>query len=204
MVDDIYLFFYGSMVNKHSRAHTIKKTTKGIPVVIKHINYKCSYNFSSNRNTNSTRFTVLGLMKSNRQHSIPGILVKVSKKALEHAKKREKNYRVLDISDKSITPHHTSQPINHTLPIYTFIKDSSCSSQPHIHTNYYLDLTISGFLEYGEDFARLFFKHCSALPSHSNTFTKWKRDLKKRIVEYTSVMHYAKDDKLLSTLQSII
>ena len=47
MVDDIYLFFYGSMVNKHSRTHTIKKTTKGIPVVIKQIDYKCSYNFVS-------------------------------------------------------------------------------------------------------------------------------------------------------------
>ena len=82
MVDDIYLFFYGSMVNKHSRTHTIKKTTKGIPVVIKQIDYKCSYNFSSNRNTNSTRFTVLGLMKSNNRHTIPGIVVKVSKKEL--------------------------------------------------------------------------------------------------------------------------
>jgi hypothetical protein len=143
-------------------------------------------------------------MKSNKPHTIPGIVVKVSKKELEHAKKREKNYRLLDISDKSITPCHTSQQMNHALPIYTFIKDSSCSSYPHIHSNYYLDLTVSGFLEYGEAFARLFFKHCSALPSHSNTFTKWKRDLKKRIVEYTSVVHYAKDDKLLSTLQSII
>ena len=198
MTTYVYLFFYGSVVNSHSRNFTLKTKTKGIPVLFNDINYKLSYNFNSSK---SASFTVLGLVKSKRKYTIPGILVKVNKTQLEYIKRREKSYTFTPI-EHSPELMDSSIPFNTRLPIFTFTKDHI--EHNHVHTNYYLDLTISGFLEYGDSFTRLFFKYCHGLPLHLNTLSKWKRDLKKRIIEYTSVLHYAKDDKLLSTLQSIL
>ena len=200
---NIYIFFYGSVVNKHSRQYTLQKHKLGIPICFKDINYKLSYNFSSNsQTTSSSSFSVLGLTKSKSKHSIPGILVKINNEELKYIKKREKTYNLIDISENTFSIFNKKDHINKNIPIFTFVKDHT--DKKHIHTNYYLDLTISGFLEYNESFAKLFFKHCHSLPPHLNTLSKWKKELKKRIIEYTSVIHYAKNDKLIQTLKDIL
>ena len=72
-----------------------------------------------------------------------------------------------------------------------------CADDPVYFIQKYIKIVSLGF-------AKLFFKHCHSLPQHLNTLSKWKKELKKRIIEYTSVIHYAKNDKLIQTLKDIL
>ena len=172
-----YIFGYGSLVNTKDREVTTNRKDKTYPVIIKEdFGYKRSYDFMSSY---LRKRRVLGIKKNNNFNTqINGILIKVPNSVIKNLDSRESNSKKLRIKWKHIINYNTTNKLNHDYPIYTYATKQEYSNYNRCDKiwKYYLNLTVRGFLEYGEEFAKLFFETTSNLPKDFSTYEKWKKN----------------------------
>ncbi len=204
-----YIFGYGSLINKESRYKTIKNKSvcDDIPVRIsKDFGYirEWNNNVSGKHHTGKLiKYTALGLRKSNKGHSINGVLYSIDKHKLHVYDKREKGYLRIKIPHKYITnlsPNLSTknQPLDTSGYVWVYVL---ANRGDNIHTatidypirQMYIDVCILGCLQYGEEFATEFI----------NSTYKWSpnwindRVLSTWLQKYKS--QYKKIDNLLKT-----
>lgn len=158
-----FIFAFGSIVNDESRKSTAPNAGYPIPVRIsKEFGYRRMWNYQSS----GAKLTALGLEKvdQNLAKSINGIIYSVNERDIYEFDKREEGYSKIRIPIKYIESYNWQcLPKQSNVWVYVPIGKKGeigmdlCPSDkyyPILQT--YIDITLSGFLKYGDDFAMEF------------------------------------------------
>ena len=161
-----FIFGYGSLINSYSRAHTGKGFIgSAIPI---ELSYKAGFRriWVCKKSKYGNR-SFLGLIKDKRKaHNINGVLMPIYK-CISNFDKREKGYKRIKIrydpSKKNIINSLSWQKMpNYPCNIYIYTIKKELNNNPNkkcpISQNY-LDVVLSGCLEYGNDFLHNFLKN---------------------------------------------
>ena len=162
-----YLFGYGSLINKSSRNHTMKKSTnekrnrKVIPVILSKVaKYKRVWKCLKNYKNSNKNYSFLSIQKSREPSNINGVLFQIDG-SISDLDKREKNYDRVKISEEHIKPFDKNKSIK--IPnanIYTYVakKEQKRQSKKCPIIKQYLDIVNEGCDYYGKDFYNNFYK----------------------------------------------
>lgn len=143
-----YIFGYGSLVNAESRAASLNGTRSVVAArVSAEFGYKRAWNY------HGPGFTALGLAKTNNPMSINGVIYSVNDEGMSIWDMREKNYYRIELPWQFVESVDWMQlPKDGQLWIYVPKKNNSASpTHPIIQS--YVDICVTGFLDYGEKFA---------------------------------------------------
>jgi len=170
---NIYIFGYGSLINKKEISATLQRKTKITPVIL------CeSFGMKRCLNTKTkTGLKVFGI-KYNKQKNTPinGVLIKVNKHDLKKFDNREESYKKIDIPLEFI--HFLKRKIPTNSHIYTYMPINSRviskNDKNLMFCKYYLDLCVFGCLEYGKNFAHMFFDTTYMMPNRFSNYKKWR------------------------------
>lgn len=154
----IYIFGYGSLINKTSRDSTCKCKYESIPVILdKEFNYRRIWKYRSYKGN----FTALTLEKvsNNKATNINGVLFRVSNDNIKCFDIREKGYKRIVIPNEYIKSYHNYKLELKDSIIYTYVAiNNNCRlpNKDYQINQTYLDICINGCLFYGEQFTRDF------------------------------------------------
>ena len=144
-----YIFGYGSLINKDSRARS-GHTGKAIPVIVDGI--ERAWNLPSPQ----YKLTALGA-NINPQLSINGVVVPIEKEEIPNFDKREEGYTRHRINSKNLrTLDESAIPETN---IWIYIPDKvewPDSSKPIVQS--YVDVIVQGCLAFGDGFTRDFIR----------------------------------------------
>ena len=158
-----FIFGYGSLINSYSRKYTGKGYIgSAIPVELSSkAGYKRCWVCKKSKYGNKS---FLGLIKDNKKsHDINGVLMPIYK-CISTFDKREKGYKRIKINynpkKKNIIKALSWQKLpNYSCNIYIYTTTNFLSNKPNkkcpISQNY-LDVVLSGCLEYGSNFCKNF------------------------------------------------
>lgn len=97
MAKKIYLFVYGSLMNKLSREQTIGRNVPSFKTNLKkNFGYSCDWCFRSER----CQMTALGLYKKKSNTDINGEILELEEKDFKNLDKREEGYNKIKINRK--------------------------------------------------------------------------------------------------------
>lgn len=161
-----FLIGYGSLVNEKSRIRSLKQDVIAIPVRI-----AADFGYRRTWNTRITgMMTTLGLIKADTSHgqSINGVLYAVKDNDMAVWDKREGSYNRVEVPWKYIRSLCWVQlPKEGKVWIYvTKPEFSGSSTVEEPVTQSYVDLVISGFMEFSDDFAKEFIKTTDDWPKY--------------------------------------
>ena len=170
---NIYIFGYGSLINKKEIIATLQRKTNILPVIL------CeSFGMKRCLNTKTKSGLKAFGIKCNKQKNTPinGVLFNVKKHDLKKFDNREESYKKISIPLEFI--HFITRKIPKNSHIYTYMPvDSriiSKNDKKLMFCKYYLDLCIFGCLNYGKKFVEMFFNTTYMLPKNLSTYKKWK------------------------------
>jgi len=152
-----FIFGYGSLINSASRNGTLKKAVIAIPVrVSAQLGLIRSWNARS-----ASGFTALGLRHKapgEQASTVNGVIYPVENGDLPALDDREKGYHREEVPLAMIEPASWLK-IPAAAKIWVYVPDGSKATtqlpDPHFPLlQSYIDLTLEGALEYGENFAR--------------------------------------------------
>ena len=149
----IYVFGYGSLINKNELIKEIHKNKNIIPVLVKGL--KRSFNVSSK----GGKYKVLGVRNSSSSKAeCNGVLVKVNKEELAELIEREKNYSIKPIKkDRLSFPYGKEVELKNEDQLFCFYPETlfkltkTESERIPIRPNY-LNICLEGAKALGEDF----------------------------------------------------
>ena len=156
----IYVFGYGSLINKNELIKEMNKNKKVIPVIVKGL--KRSFIVSSK----GGKYKVLGVRNSSSSKTeCNGVLVKVNKEELAELIEREKNYSIKQIKkDRLSFPYGKEVELKKEDTIFCFYPEplfkltKTQSERIPIRPNY-LNICLEGAKALGEDFFNDFLKN---------------------------------------------
>tara|TARA_B100000795_G_scaffold264804_1_gene245770 strand:+ start:3215 stop:3919 length:705 start_codon:yes stop_codon:yes gene_type:complete len=176
-----FIFGYGSLINTISSKTTCKNMGKPIPV---ELSKKCGYHrLWICKKSQYGNYSFLGIVKSKNPQNINGTLTPIFT-CIKKFDKREKGYKRIKIKydpRKNILKSKYALP-NYPCNIYIYIITGKID-YPTMKcpiSQSYLDIVISGCLEYGEAFTKKFI----------NTTSNWKN--KKNEVFWVNDRHINK------------
>ena len=152
----VYIFGYGSLINKNEISEELHKKKKIIPVIVTGL--KRSFNISSS----GGKYKVLGVQDTKKDNWCNGVLFKVNEEELEKLIERESNYIVKTIEQNRISFDYGKQLTFkkddqvlcfYPKPLYRLNKKQS-TSRP-IRPNYET-ICLEGARAFGPDFLRDF------------------------------------------------
>ena len=180
-----FIFGYGSLINSYSRKYTGKGYIgSAIPIELsKKTGYQriwvCKKSKYGNR-------SFLGLIKNrSKAHNINGVLMPIYK-CISNFDKREKGYKRIKIrynpKKKNVIRALSWQKLpNYSCNIYIYTIKKELYNKPNKKcpiSQSYLDVVLSGCLEYGENFAHSFLKNTYNWKDDNNNI-QWVNDRKK-------------------------
>jgi len=170
---NIYIFGYGSLINKKEIIATLQRKTNILPVIL------CeSFGMKRCLNTKTKSGLKAFGIKCNKQKNTPinGVLFNIKKHDLKKFDNREESYKKIDIPLEFI--HFIRRKIPKNSHIYTYMPvDSRVISKNDknlMFCKYYLDLCVFGCLNYGKQFVEMFFNTTYMLPKKLSTYKIWK------------------------------
>eukprot|EP01135_Chromosphaera_perkinsii_P006849 Nk52_evm4s621 gene=Nk52_evmTU4s621 len=156
---NVYVFGYGSLINKNSCLKTLDDVQELIPVRVSGL--ERSWNVQAFHHS----YTAVGVRQVNNENSVcNGVLMKVHQPTqnIPLLDKRERYYSRVELSSKNVMPH-----ANFTFPeemsdaiIYTYVVNEEkrpCVNFPIAQS--YVDTILDGCLSYGHSFAEEFLKN---------------------------------------------
>lgn len=161
-----FIFGYGSLINSYSRKYTGKGFIgSAIPVQLsKNAGYKRVWVCKKSKYGNKS---FLGLVKEkNKAYHINGVLMPIYN-CISKFDKREKGYKRIKIKynpikKNSIKSLSWQKMPNYPCNIYMYTIKNELNNMPNKYcpiSQNYLDVVLSGCLEYGNDFAKNFLKN---------------------------------------------
>jgi len=200
-----FIFGYGSLINSYSRKYTGKGFIgSAIPVELsKKAGYKRIWTCKKSKYGN---YSFLGLTKDKNPHNINGILTPIYK-CIRNFDKREKGYKRIKIKydpkrQNVIKALSWQKMPNYPCNIYIYTVKKELNNMPNkdcpISQNY-VDVVMSGCLEYGNEFCKKFLKNTFNWRDKDNKIN-WKNDRKintRRWVKNNNKKNRIKIDKLL-------
>ena len=131
----IYLFVYGSLMNKESRKRTLKYETEELDVtLLGKAGYSCEWCFRSEK----FKMTALGLCKKKASKDIIGKIIKIKIGDFVNLDKREVGYERIVLSSKLFKYENKSFNIK---KVYTYIvKDPKGPTDEYPIKEYYRQL----------------------------------------------------------------
>jgi len=201
-----FIFGYGSLINSYSRKYTGKGFIgSAIPVELsKNAGYKRIWVCKKSKYGNKS---FLGLIKQrNNAHNINGVLMPVYK-CISKFDKREKGYKRIKIKynpkKKNVIKSLSWQKMpNYPCNIYIYTIKKELNNKPSKKcpiSQSYLDVVLSGCLEYGNNFMHNFLENTYNW-NDDNNIIHWVNDRKKNKrcwVKNNDKMNRTKIDKLL-------
>lgn len=199
-----YIFGYGSLISSESRKYTGKGYIgKAIPVIL---SKKAGFirKWVCKKSTKGKR-SFLGLEKTTKSTNIYGVLCPIFK-CIENFDKREKGYKRVKIKINSKESRKLFKPfLKNKLPrepfnvyIYT-VETSSPPNKKCPISQQYLDVVISGCLEYSKTFAKHFLKNTKNW-NDSNGEVYWINNRNKKYKKKYKIkkLNYKNIDKILT------
>jgi hypothetical protein len=198
-----FIFGYGSLISSESRIFTGKGYI-GDPIPIE-LSKKAGYRrMWVCKKTKNGKKSFLALRKSNKPTSICGVLCPIFK-CIENFDKREKGYKRIKLKINTTEKRKLIKSITwknipkYNFNIYIYIDDKSKPLNKNCPISQkYLDVVLSGCLEYGVDFAKHFLKNTFNWKDKYGSFflvnDRKKKDSKKYDITY---FNYKKIDKII-------
>lgn len=157
-----YIFGYGSLISSESRIYTGKVYIgKAIPVIL---SKKAGFirKWVCKKSTKGKR-SFLGLEKTTKSTNIYGVLCPIFK-CIENFDKREKGYKRVKINSKEsrklLKPFLKNKLPQEPFNVYIYtVETSSPPNKMCPISQQYLDVVLSGCLEYSKTFAKHFLKN---------------------------------------------
>lgn len=142
----MYIFGYGSLINRHSRQLT-GQTGEAVPVVVDGLHRRWGKVDGSYR--------IAPLVCEPGDGRCNGVLVRVHDGFLPEFDRREKGYRRMPLDPDAVRPERNVALTEE--PIWVYVHENPappCSVQPIMQT--YVDTVLAGCLSISEPFARAF------------------------------------------------
>ena len=201
-----FIFGYGSLISSESRIYTGKGYI-GDPIPIE-ISKKMGYiRVWSCKPSKMGKMCFLAMQKSKKATNVQGVLCPVFK-CIENFDKREKGYKRIKIKINTPAKRKMLKALSwQSLPNYSFniyiytIKDCTPPSNKCSISQRYLDVVMSGCLEYGIKFTKHFLKQTFNW-TDKNKKVYWKNDRgKKNPRRYDlKYINYSRIDKILKEI----
>ena len=185
---DNYIFGYGSLVNAESRAASFESMTSVVAARISaDFGYKRVWNYQG------PGFTALGLEKTNNAMSINGIIYSVKAEDMTVWDQRERNYDRIELPWEFVeSVDWMDLPKKGKLWVYVpKVNNTASPSHPIIQS--YVDICVTGFLDYSEEFAIEF------LETTGNWSMYWLND---RLVARRPWVHFKKHSRVDNLLDN--
>ena len=198
-----FIFGYGSLISSESCIFTGKGYI-GDPIPIQ-LSKKAGYRrIWVCKKTNNGKKSFLALRKSNKPTSICGVLCPIFK-CIENFDKREKGYKRIKLKINSEEKRKLIKSITwknipkYNFNIYMYVDNKSKPLNKNCPISQkYLDVVLSGCLEYGVEFAKHFLKNTFNWKDNNGAFflvnDRKKKDTKKYDITY---FNYKKIDKII-------
>lgn len=141
----MYIFGYGSLINRHSRQLT-GQTGKAVPAVVNGLQRQWG--------KVDGRYKIAPLVAAVGEGHCNGVLVKVGCDSLTEFDQREKGYRRIELDPMQVV---VSGEATLSDPIWAYVRvnpDAPCELQPIMQT--YVDTVLAGCLSISEQFAKTF------------------------------------------------
>lgn len=151
-----FIFGYGSLVNSQSRQKTVERAVPAIPARISpDFGYRRGWFFRAN----SIKVTLLGIERVEQGSSINGVIFPVTDQELIQWDRRESGYNRIQVDSHKIELLYPLV-LSDTAKVYIYVpSEKYTTTLPAVDyplVQSYIDLCVSGFLEYHRDFAREF------------------------------------------------
>ena len=151
----IYIFGYGSLLHDKDRQESTLYHYHATPVILNK-SFKHTRYYLTLKDRDDPPVRAMGLAKSNGS-LITGSIFKVPPSVVKRLNARERYYKKVRIPWKHVDIYN-NDTINKSIPLYTYEVNPKYIVQKNIASwEYYLDLTVMGHLQYGIEFAKLFF-----------------------------------------------
>ena len=163
---NVYVFGYGSIVNKDSLQITIGKVSETpIPAVMnKSAGYKRIWSCMKSK---FGTFSFLNVIKHRLPEPINGTLIRVKMSDLRKLSKREVHYQIKPISRKHFTFLNKEVPTDARIYIFSDTENKENKHECFLMQSY-LDVVMEGFLNYGKKFQDDFVRYTMTNISKNN------------------------------------
>tara|TARA_B100000927_G_scaffold290021_1_gene287843 strand:+ start:1000 stop:1680 length:681 start_codon:yes stop_codon:yes gene_type:complete len=191
-----YIFGYGTLINDISRRNTLKRSSIGIPAIIKKdFLHRRKYSYGGTPGKIKNPIKVLGIEKclKSKSQKINGILFKLPYHKLKSFDKREGGAIRTQVEWKHIIPYYKDDfPVKKRWDVFIYddVNSKIKPSDQMTPSEAYIDTTVIGLEKFDEEMAKMFFKTTVGLPRNINTYSKWKKKRDKRLTEYVVASHY--------------
>ncbi|GAB6260208.1 gamma-glutamylcyclotransferase family protein [Photobacterium sp. R1] len=141
----MYIFGYGSLINRASRQRT-GQTGQAVPAVVEGL--------ERHWDKVDRTYSISPLVAMPGEGRCNGVLVKVEEDALMHFDHRERGYTRMEVDPAHITQHEI---LKFDAPVWVYVKTNPappCQLNPIMQT--YVDTVLAGCLSISDAFARTF------------------------------------------------